>query len=138
MALDKNTKKLLVDFSKAEQGILAVLLFGSRTKKQEHAFSDYDICLVIPRTTTKERARLLFNLSGRLSETYDLKVFEDLPIMLKGEVIKNNETIYVKDDDELFEYLWHWKKIYDDFQYQYRLAYATPLERLKKWKQKKK
>lgn len=115
-------------------GVLAVLAFGSQIEGRTHAFSDVDICLVMPKASEKSRREILLKMAGTLSEKYDVKLFEDLPLMLRGEVIKNNKALFVRNEDELYDYFWNEKKIYDDYQYQYNLA-STPLrERLKKWK----
>lgn len=119
------------------QNILAVLAFGSQVEGRAHAFSDVDICLVMPRASEKTRRETLLKISGTLPEKYDVKVFEDLPLMLKGEVIKNNNALFIRNENELHGYLWNEKKIYDDYQHQYKLAHTPLKERLKKWKKRK-
>lgn len=128
----------IVQYAKKEKSILAVLLFGSSATGTTHLFSDTDICLVMPDASKEKRTKVILSLAGKHSDQFDIKIFEELPLMVKGDLIKESKFLYVKDEPELFEYLWKWKKIYDDFQYQYSLAYTPPLERLKKWKQRKK
>lgn len=114
--------------------VLAVLAFGSQIEGRAHVFSDVDICIVMPKTSEKTRRETLLKVSGTLPEKYDVKMFEELPLMLKGEVIKSNKALFIRNEDELGEYLWNEKKIYDDYQHQYNLVHKPLKERLKKWK----
>jgi len=50
--------------------------------------SDIDVCLVKPEPGTYEK--VLEKLSGK----YDIKVFEELPLYIQIEVIKNHKVIY--------------------------------------------
>ncbi len=136
-ANDKGTIKLAGHTMKMLENnkeVLAVIAFGSQVEGRTHAFSDVDICLVMPNASEKTRGETLLKLAGTLPEAYDVKIFEDLPLMLKGEVVKNSKPLFVRNENELQEYLWNWKKIYDDYIYQYNLAHTGPLERVKKWK----
>ncbi|MDP3742590.1 MAG: nucleotidyltransferase domain-containing protein [Candidatus Micrarchaeota archaeon] len=129
-ALGQKAVKLLEN----NKGVLAVIAFGSQVDGKSHAFSDVDLCLVMPHASEKTRGDTLLNVAGILPENYDVKIFEDLPLMLKGEVVKNGKTLFTRNENELHEYLWNWKKNYDDYTYQYNLAHTGPLERVKKWK----
>lgn len=126
----------IISLSKKQKNVLAIIQYGSQVTGKTHAFSDYDICLVMPDATKQQKTKLLLNAAA-LSDNIDIKIFEELPTMLKGEVMKSGQHIYVKDKDRLAEYLWYQRKIYDDFLYQYKLAHVSINERIKKWKQKK-
>ncbi len=127
----------IIEQVKNNKKVLAVLVFGSMVDNKNHPFSDIDICLVMPKANEKTKRQMLLTASGSLPEEYDIKIFEEMPLMLKGEVIKNNKVVFSKSENELHEYLWKWKKIYDDYQHQYKLANIELKERLKKWKKSK-
>lgn len=136
--MQKKEKQILQELFEANPDILAVVLFGSQSQKTAHAVSDIDLCLVMPAATDKVQHQILLQWAGRLSDSYDVKVFEELPLMVKGEVIKEGTVLFSRDADALFEYFWKWKKIYDDFKYQYALAYTPTQERIRQWKKRKK
>jgi hypothetical protein len=47
-------------------------------------------------------------------KSYDVRVFEDLPLYLKIGVIESNVIIHAKDEYELYEYLYPFRKLWED------------------------
>lgn len=118
------------------ENVLAILQFGSSIDNTNHKFSDVDICVVAPKISKKEKEKLLHEMHTK--EDLDVKFFEDLPIMLKHEVISKNKALEVNNSIELTEYFLFWEKIYQDFAPHYKVAKKRLSERLEKWSKKKK
>jgi len=66
-----------------------VLLFGSAAKGELSKRSDIDIALVGPRNR-----RVLLGVFERIGGKYDLKIFEDLPLYIKIDIIKKHQIIF--------------------------------------------
>ncbi len=114
-------KELKKDFSFLEKDlkenkILAVLLYGSYVKKQQHIRSDVDICVVAPKfKTIKEQADLLSYLWRNINANkYDVRLFEELPLYIKASVIKNHKVILIANEFEFRYYFYFVNKIWKD------------------------
>jgi hypothetical protein len=84
------------------EGVLAVLLFGSRAKGHPLA-RDVDVCVVAPES--EDKAKLLLRLFSRVREEgFDIWLFEELPLYMKVEVIKNHKVVSCRDYRRLYEY----------------------------------
>lgn len=97
------------------EDVLAILLFGSQVKGAGDVRSDTDICIVAP--ACKERHGLLKEIYRNLDvygKKYDVRIFEDLPLHIKMNVIEFNEKIYAKDPYGLYEYFYLFRKFLGD------------------------
>lgn len=103
----------MFSFLKEEKGVLAVLLFGSKAKKTCKG-NDYDVCIVAPKAKHSELLRGLFRRIDTKSNKIDLYIFEELPLYLKKEVIENHKIILANDKYELYEYLYFFRKLWED------------------------
>lgn len=118
------------------ENILAILQYGSSVDETKHQFSDIDICIVAPGIIKEEKEKI--TRENSIDQKTDIKFFEDLPVILKNEIIIKNKPIYISDEIKLFEYFLYWKKIYQNFIPMHKTAKKTISERLKIWKSKKK
>ncbi len=100
------------DFEMFKDKVLAILLFGSLVKNEQTAGSDIDVCLVVGSKDVKEVFNLV--LESGLTTKYDIKIFEMLPLKLKGEIIENHKVVWTKDAGELSYYLYKHRKVWDD------------------------
>ena len=68
--------------------VLAVLVFGSAAGKNESERSDIDVCIVAPgcRDTFGLLKEVYRNLDV-YGKNYDVRLFEDLPLYIKVEVV---------------------------------------------------
>ena len=105
-------RKIEKDFSIFKDKILGILLFGSVVREDTTKRSDIDICLVVGNKNVKEVFDIL--LESNLTSKYDVKIFENLPLKLKGEVLENNVEIWARDEFELSYYLYKYRKIWED------------------------
>ncbi|HDN83218.1 MAG TPA: nucleotidyltransferase domain-containing protein [Candidatus Altiarchaeales archaeon] len=104
----KLLRKIEKDFQKFKKDIDGILLFGSYSTGDETPRSDIDICLIIGKRNPKE----IFDkiLESRLVEKYDIKIFETLPLAIKGEILEHGIVVWARDRYELSYYLYKWKR----------------------------
>ncbi|MDK2915416.1 MAG: uncharacterized protein PWQ79_2331 [Thermococcaceae archaeon] len=98
------------DFDEFRNSCMGILLYGSWVRGKATRRSDVDICLVKPKPGTYER--VLEKLGGK----YDVKVFEELPLYVQIEIIKNHRVIY-GDELELSEYFYRFRKLWRDMEH---------------------
>lgn len=96
------------------KNVLAVLLFGSSAKREESKRSDIDICIVAPSCSRVELLREIYRNIDVHGKNYDVRIFEDLPLYIKAQIIENNEIIFTKDVYELYEYFYFFRKLWED------------------------
>jgi len=113
---EENIRKELQSLQK---DVLAILIYGSMAKGKENKRSDIDICLVAPDSNLKELYKKMLPL---VKEKYDIKIFEDMPLFLKIEVIKNHKIVYAKNIYQLYEYFYKFRKIWKDQEHRQKLT----------------
>jgi len=86
------------DFKEFADECMGILLYGSYARGDCSSRSDIDICVVKPAAETFKR--MLEKLGGK----YDLKVFEELPLFVRVDIVKNHVRIYAKDEIDLYFY----------------------------------
>jgi len=92
--------------------VLAVLLFGSQVTDNTHERSDIDICIVAP---DMKPITIMRKIWGKLkTEKYDIHTFEEFSLKMKHQVMKDHEIIHCKDNQELEEYFYQYRKIWND------------------------
>ncbi len=97
------------DFAEFAGRCVGILLYGSHAKGESTKRSDIDVCIVKPEKDVFDR--ILKKLGGK----YDVKVFEDLPLYIRADIIKNHIKIYAKD--ELPLYLYKQLRIWKDMEH---------------------
>lgn len=98
------------DFAEFRNSCMGILLYGSWVSGEPTRRSDVDVCLVKPKPGTYER--VLEKLGGK----YDVKVFEELPLYVQIEIIKNHRVIH-GDELELSEYFYRFRKLWRDMEH---------------------
>lgn len=104
-------ERIKEDFEFIKNEVKGVLLFGSYAAGKVDKRSDIDICLVSP-----ENRRILLKVFERLGDKYDVKIFEELPLYIKMDVIKNHRTIF-GDEVELSYYFYNFRKEWRDVEH---------------------
>ncbi len=97
--------QLREDFKEFEERCRGILLFGSYADEEPTKRSDIDVCIVKP------SEGILDDVLGKLGGKYDIKVFENLPLYVKIEVIKHHEVIY-GDELDILEYFYFFRKLW--------------------------
>lgn len=108
------TTELKTDFAFIKDEVQGVLLFGSAARGELSKRSDIDIALVRP--GTKGVLRKVF---ARLGQKYDVKIFEELPLPVKMDVIQHHLVIF-GDDVELSYYFYRFRKEWNDVEHRIR------------------
>ena len=98
--MDKNIKLFMAKIRKISgfNNVNFVILYGSRAIGKENLMSDYDLAVYYD-SSKKERFNFLVNAS--FDKKFDVKIFQDLPIYIKKEVLKG-KVIYTKKGNESF------------------------------------
>lgn len=104
--------RILKDFDQFKDEVLGIVLFGSQALDRGLERSDIDICLVAPGKDSKD----LFGkmLESRVTEGYDVKIFETLPLYMKGEVLRSAKILWAVDEGELSYYFYKWRRLLND------------------------
>lgn len=107
-----------------DQRILALLQFGSTTKGEATYRSDLDIAIVAPQIKDPdEMSGILRDIWKKLdtSEPYDIWLFEELPLYMKVQIIENHSVIFCRDLPALYEYLYFYRKLWEDERHRQKL-----------------
>lgn len=110
------TKEIAQDFQFLRDRGLAVLIFGSSTAEEGR---DTDICIVAPDGFDLKEAFKRVDVTGK---KYDVWIFEELPLYMKMEVIEDHLIVICEDVPELFEYFYHFRKLWKDQEHRNRLT----------------
>ncbi len=85
-----------------------ILLYGSHAKGIANKRSDIDICLIKPK-----KRDALTRIFAKFGDTYDVKIFEDLPLYIKMGIIENYRVIH-GNEPEISYYLYGFRKQWED------------------------
>lgn len=107
------TLKKLINYVKKDKEILAVIIFGSFVRKEK--YSDIDICLVLknklpPLLMSKKKLKYLVEFPE-----FDIQIFQQLPIYIRINVLKEGKVIFCKNEDLLYDIAINTMKEFDDF-----------------------
>lgn len=105
--------KILNDFSEVTSFFEAIIFYGSMAKTDGDDRSDIDICLVCDGRSDPNIAlkRVWCKVNP---ERYDIRIFEELPLWLQILVIEEGLVIFAHDLPGLSEYLYFYRKLWDD------------------------
>lgn len=95
--------------------VLGAYLWGSRASGRAHSRSDIDVCIVAgPGVDPSDVLRRIWTEGLLGAARYDVKVFEDLPLYLQGEVLDTGRLLFSRDEPALSEYLRPFQKRWAD------------------------
>jgi uncharacterized protein len=121
MDLEEIKRRIKKDLNFLENEVEGILLFGSVAAGEAYEESDIDICLVAPET--KEGIKLWTRaLAGIRDTRYDLRIFEQMPLFMKMEVIEKGVVIFSRDVCELYEYFYPFRRIWEDQKHRQMLS----------------
>ena len=116
MVEKKQITRISNDFQKiiSKKNILGILLYSSVTKTIETIKSDIDICVVAPNEDKHQLISfILQNLNVELKK-YDVRLFSELSLYIKIQIIEKGILIYSPDKLELYEYFYFYRKLWAD------------------------
>lgn len=105
MDIPKNLEK---DFEFVSGQVEGILLYGSHAKGSPDKRSDIDVCIVNPKSRD-----VLLVVFAKLGGKYDVKIFEDLPLYIKIDVIRNHKVVY-GNEVELSHHFYRYRKLWRD------------------------
>lgn len=100
-----------------------IVLYGSMIKDRNNPLSDTDIAIYYS-GNEKERFEFRIKAQGRLSDRFDIQIFQDLPLYVRGEIIKNNMPLYYKNYNKIFDTYLRTIREYEDFEKYLGLYYS--------------
>jgi len=78
-----------------------IILYGSVAEGRDDIHSDIDIAISTD-LPDLQAERMRMHILGRVSDTFDIQIFEHLPLFVQVEVFKG-EVLYVANEDELYD-----------------------------------
>lgn len=96
--LEKLIRNLKKDFREFAAECIGILLYGSYAKGENTKRSDVDVCIVRPSKQTVNR------ILNRLGGKYDIRVFEELPLYVRIDIVRSHVRIYAKDEIDFYFY----------------------------------
>src|SRR3989338_8928077 len=99
ITMDKNIQRL-IEKAKKDKKVIALAYFGSYARVEKHR--DIDICIFLKSKeyTALKLSELKLKYTSE-EEKYDPQVFQQLPLYVQKEIIKDAKFIYIKNEDEL-------------------------------------
>ena len=106
--------------ARQDDEVLAVFLFGSAARREEHETSDIDICLIL-----KPGRYSSLGLSEKRFEylkafDLDVQIFQQLPVYIRMRVIKEGKNLFCANEDELYQSVFNTITEFEDFRGIYR------------------
>ena len=92
-----------------------IFLYGSQPTGKANKMSDYDFAVYY---NGNERERFDFLIKSNFNEKFDVKIFQDLPLFIKKEVLKGR-VIYAKDRGFVYEVVYKTIKDFESFKRYY-------------------
>lgn len=138
-------QRLRKDFAWVEEDdrVLAVLLFGSMVREEDHSRSDMDVALVVPGASefyydcegiSEETVKVedvlmkVYREVNTVSGKLDVHIFEELPICLQMSIVKDHRIIYTSDRYGMYEYFYNYRKFWEDQRYRNTMSREELLE----------
>jgi len=121
-------EKLLTK-ARQDEDVLAVFLFGSVVRKEHTHLSDIDLCLaLVPKRTPLEPAAFSHKRLDYLKDfTFDIQIFQQLPLYVRRRVLKEGRILFVRDEALLYELAFQTARAFEDF----RPVYLSYLEEMR-------
>jgi len=111
----------LLDIAKQDKDIIAVLLFGSTAREEQHPKSDIDICLVlIPQKKPYNNLYMSHKRLKYLSQSdMDIQIYQQMPLYIKTRILKEGKILFVKNENLLYDIAIKTVKEFEDFKHIY-------------------
>jgi hypothetical protein len=94
--------------------ILGILLYGSYLRDKETSRSDIDVGIVAPNEDIDQLISFILQNVNVSSKKYDVRLFQELPLYIKIQVIEKGELIYSPNELDLYEYFYLYRKLWND------------------------
>lgn len=114
-----------VQYNNGIHNDLGVLLYGSHVTGNITRRSDVDICIVLGKRdeeTIKEVLHQVWRHTPINTFHLDVKIFEELPLHLQANIIHHHELLLSKAKYDLYEYLYQYRKRWNDQKHRQHLS----------------
>jgi hypothetical protein len=111
----------LLDIAKQDKDIIAVLLFGSTAREEQHPESDIDVCLMlIPQKNPYDNLYMSHKRLEYLSQSdMDIQIYQQMPLYIKTRILKEGKILFVKNENLLYDIAIKTVKEFEDFKHIY-------------------
>lgn len=112
----KSAPRILKNFP-----VLFAYLYGSYATGLEHSFSDIDISIYTDTIPEELKLSIQMEIALQMDEklqrepTTEVRIMNDLPLIIKGQIVTDGILIYSKDDDVRANVESYIRRTYFDF-----------------------
>lgn len=99
--------------------VLAVVLFGSAARGEEHSLSDIDICMVLLPNKHDPAALSHKRLEYLSICDFDIHIYQQLPIYLRHRIIKEGKVLFCRNEDMLYDIAFKAAQEFEDYKHIY-------------------
>ena len=110
---------------------LGIILYGSQVDDLQTNRSDIDLCIVMNETDTKKIFDLICTKVDLFGKKYDIHFFKELPWYIRGDILESGIAVLSPDLPLLFEFLYPYRKIWNDQKTRQKLSKKEMYELLK-------
>jgi len=118
---NKKTAELdrLLAMANQDEGVLAVIVFGSAARDEQVPVSDVDICLVVTPKPFRPSALSRKRLEYMKGDSLDVRIFQQLPLYIRVRVLREGRILFVRDENQLYELAFRTAQAFEDFKHIY-------------------
>ncbi len=113
----KSIKEIKTDLSFVKD--YEVVVFGSYAGKRADKRSDVDIAVITKEKDRDKCMKIWMEVLGKAPKTYDIKIFELLPLHIKASLFNNYVAVFGNSLD-ISEYFYEFRKLWNDMKYRFR------------------
>ena len=107
-----------------ENKVEFIVLYGSSVKEKYGELSDIDLAIYY-HGNEEERFRFRIKVLGRLSNKFDIQMFQDLPLYIRKDIVSSGKPLYYKDYETIFDEYLRTIKGYEEFEKHLNYYYSS-------------
>ena len=112
--MDKNITSM-ISKAKHDREVVAIAIFGSKARGEQ--FRDIDVCIFLRdrvySSSFLSQKKLNYTLS---SQKYDVHLFNQLPLYIQREVVRDALILYVKNENILYDLFFRTLRDFEHFE----------------------
>ena len=101
----------IVEMAEEDDDVVGVVLFGSFLTSE--SFNDVDLAIIVPDEDKRFDKLLKFQ---PYDDFFDLSVFEDLPIYVRAEIVREGKLVYSQDYDMVLDIFFRTIQDFESFE----------------------
>ncbi|MBN2228197.1 MAG: nucleotidyltransferase domain-containing protein [Candidatus Thorarchaeota archaeon] len=105
-----------------------VVLFGSQVSGTFDSRSDVDIAIITRSQDKDEMMHIRLDALGKAPDGYDIQIFEELPLVIKGAIIEEFEVLF-GDSLEIGMYFFYIRKFWEDYNHRIEVPTIEEIQR---------